>query len=166
MLFEAIKELTVVASLGRSCPCKLPWRCHAFHSPLNLPFCLDHTQFRSSFGHNSVANIDYDMTSPLAADGSNFPCKGYQSDFATSDPVATLTAGSNFHIQLYGTATHDGGSCELSVSYDQAATWAVIHRISGGCPLAKNYTFNVPSDVAGSDKALCAHYSVLTPLGC
>jgi len=56
------------------------------------------------------SKIDYNMMAPLSADGSNFPCKGYQND-ATARVVATYQAGSQYNMSLAGTATHGGGSC-------------------------------------------------------
>ncbi len=49
------------------------------------------------------------------------------------DPVATWAAGSAQSYSVSGTATHGGGSCQLSLSYDQGATWTVIHSVIGGC---------------------------------
>jgi len=53
--------------------------------------------FRSKFLLPNGPNTDFSMTSPLNADGSNFPCKGYQKD--TLAPTATLTAGESFTLQ-------------------------------------------------------------------
>ncbi|GAA6044256.1 hypothetical protein JCM8097_002096 [Rhodosporidiobolus ruineniae] len=104
------------------------------------------------------SNKDYSMTSPLAADGSNYPCKGYNtaSAYSSLSPVATLTAGSNLEIELAGTATHGGGSCQFSVSYDQGKTFAVIHSVIGGCPLSSNYSVPIPSDLPSAKSATFA----------
>ncbi|EDN05824.1 endoglucanase [Histoplasma capsulatum] len=108
--------------------------------------------FRSRFG--SGGDVDYSMTSPLLADGSNFPCKGYQHD-SVSKPSATYKAGGSGEIKLVGTATHGGGSCQISLSYDQGKTFKVIESIIGGCPLAMQYSFKIPSS-APSGEALLA----------
>src|SRR5205085_6344412 len=50
-------------------------------------------------------------------------------------------------ISLAGSATHGGGSCQFSLSYDRGSTWAVIHSIIGGCPLNSAYTFSVPNNI-------------------
>ena len=50
-------------------------------------------------------------------------------------------------ISLAGSATHGGGSCQFSLSYDGGSTWAVIHSIIGGCPLNSAYTFPVPNNI-------------------
>ncbi|KAK2809323.1 hypothetical protein FQN50_003965 [Emmonsiellopsis sp. PD_5] len=100
--------------------------------------------FRSRYGPDKE-NIDYSNTSPLLADGSNFPCKGYHLDNPTSGPVATYAAGSTNTLKLTGTATHGGGSCQLSLSYDNGKTFKVIKSIIGGCPSdKKEYEFMVP----------------------
>ena len=49
---------------------------------------------RSKANKNAGQNIDYSMTSPLEADGSNFPCKGYLSDSTGKESVASWAAGS------------------------------------------------------------------------
>ncbi|KLJ05980.1 DNA-directed RNA polymerase [Blastomyces silverae] len=108
--------------------------------------------FRSR--HGSGGNVDYSMTSPLLADGSNFPCKGYHHDSA-SKPSATYKAGGSGDVKLEGTATHGGGSCQISLSYDQGNTFRVIESIIGGCPLNKQYGFKIPSN-APSGEALLA----------
>lgn len=123
------------------------------HVELSSPF-----PFRSRFDPMNLIsqNIDYSMTSPLSDDGSNFPCKGYTSDMASSPIKATLIAGGTLPISLSGSATHNGGSCEFAVSYDQGKTWAVIYRVVGACPLTPNYTIQIPSSLPGSRKALLA----------
>ncbi|GAA5843692.1 hypothetical protein JCM11251_003465 [Rhodosporidiobolus azoricus] len=102
---------------------------------------------------------DYSMTSPLNADGSNFPCKGYNTPdkYSTLSPVATLKAGSTFEIEFAaGGATHQGGSCQFSVSYDQGKTFAVIHSVMGGCPLWSTYDVPIPSDLPSAKSATFA----------
>ncbi|KAI7973938.1 hypothetical protein EIK77_001349 [Talaromyces pinophilus] len=96
---------------------------------------------------------DYSYTSPLDKSGSNFPCKGYQNDAFVS--VATYTPGSQYDLSLSGSATHGGGSCQISLSYDTGKTFTVIQSMEGGCPLTSNYTFTVPTD-APSGQALLA----------
>ncbi|KFY84680.1 hypothetical protein V500_09081 [Pseudogymnoascus sp. VKM F-4518 (FW-2643)] len=110
------------------------------HMELNSPYPL-----RSQFDPaNDYTVIDYSMTSPLLADGSNFPCKGYQTDDFRA--TATYAAGNTYSISLTGSATHNGGSCQLSLSYDNGATFKVIQSMLGACPLNSNYNFVVPSD--------------------
>lgn len=66
------------------------------------------------------------MNAPLAQDGSNYPCKGYNSLLASTPIKDTLTAGQTFSISIGGTASHNGGSCQVSLSYDGGETFAVM----------------------------------------
>ncbi|GAA5821875.1 hypothetical protein JCM3770_000628 [Rhodotorula araucariae] len=105
------------------------------------------------------ANKDYSMTSPLLPDGSNFPCKGYNtpSAYNSLNPVATLQAGQAFEIEFAaGGATHGGGSCQFSVSYDQGKTFAVIHSVIGGCPLQSSYNVPIPANLPSATGATFA----------
>ncbi|TNY23742.1 hypothetical protein DMC30DRAFT_413864 [Rhodotorula diobovata] len=105
------------------------------------------------------ANKDYSMQSPLLADGSNYPCKGYNtpSAYSSLDATATLKAGSSFEVEFAaGGATHGGGSCQFSVSYDQGKTFAVIHSVIGGCPLQSTYSVPIPSSLPSATKATFA----------
>ncbi|KAK4057746.1 hypothetical protein OIO90_001394 [Microbotryomycetes sp. JL221] len=104
------------------------------------------------------SKIDYSMTSPLLADGSNYPCKLYNTPdaYSTLSPVATLQAGSSVNVKLDGTAVHGGGSCQFSVSYDQGKTFAVIASIIGGCPIGLNFNVPIPANLPSADKATFA----------
>lgn len=114
-----------------------PSRCHM---EMSWPYPL-----RSKFNPaNSYNDIDYSMTSPLEADGSDFPCKGYQNDRPVQTTV-TYTTGSTYNMTLSGSAMHEGGSCQLSLSYDNGATFKVIKSIIGGCPLTPVFDFTIPS---------------------
>ncbi|KAF1351383.1 putative endoglucanase, partial [Delphinella strobiligena] len=112
------------------------------HMQMIWPYAI-----RSSYNPaNNYEDIDYSMTSPLVADGSNFPCKGYQNDRPNGN-VVTYTAGSTYNMSLAGSATHGGGSCQLSLSYDNGGTFRVIQSMIGGCPLTSTYNFTIPSYV-------------------
>ncbi|BGP28353.1 hypothetical protein JCM10296v2_000085 [Rhodotorula toruloides] len=105
------------------------------------------------------ANKDYTMTAPLFPDGSNFPCKGYNTPeaYASLKPVATLSAGGSINVQFAPNgATHMGGSCQFSISYDQGRTFAVIHSIIGACPLSSSYSVPVPAGLPSADSATFA----------
>jgi len=98
--------------------------------------------------------IDYSITSPLGTSGADFPCKGYHVDLASgvSKVVTTLQAGSSITVTMSGSATHEGGSCQFSVSYDRGQTFGVIQSIVGNCPLSSSYTVPLPSNLpAGKD---------------
>jgi hypothetical protein len=58
--------------------------------------------FKSSYNPaNDYTNIDYSMTSPLLADGSNFPCKGYHTVISSGNvkTVDTITAGGSYTVR-------------------------------------------------------------------
>lgn len=102
---------------------------------------------RSQFNPHTT-DIDYDMKTPLHADGSNFPCKGYHSLLSTSQgtPVVKWDPGQTYNLSLAGTTTHGGGSCQASFSFDSGRTWKVIHSFVGGCPLSPTWQFTLPHD--------------------
>ncbi|KAK2771010.1 hypothetical protein FQN53_005247 [Emmonsiellopsis sp. PD_33] len=101
---------------------------------------------RSKFIVPRPSEVDYSYTSPLSADGSNFPCKGYHS----SGPIqrtAEYAPGQEYQMTIAGSATHTGGSCQLSLSVDKGKNFKVIKSIIGGCPeIKRSYTFVIPPD--------------------
>ncbi|KAL7909489.1 hypothetical protein GGI35DRAFT_384403 [Trichoderma velutinum] len=115
--------------------------------------------FRSKYNPNSGSDIDYSMTSPLSASGSDFPCKGYQKLLGTPEgkSVATWAPGGSYSFTITGSANHGGGSCQASLSYDKGQTWKVIHSYIGGCPPQEDsdWKFTVPTD-APSGEAMFA----------
>lgn len=126
-----------------------------------LPPALCHVEMtwpaplRSKHNPSTPENlIDYSMKAPLSASGSNYPCKGYHHDLYQA-PSATYDAGSTYNITLEGSATHGGGSCQLSLSYDQGQTFKVIKSMIGGCPEQSSYDFTIPS-YAPSGEAIFA----------
>ncbi len=108
--------------------------------------------FRSRFNTNAV-NIDYTNTAPLFDTGANYPCKGYHSDLGTAAgaSVATFAPGGTYNFTTAGTASHGGGSCQVSLSYDKGKTFTVIQSIIGGCPLSSSYPFTVPADAPAGE---------------
>ncbi len=126
-----------------------------------LPLTSAHVQMsepvplRSSFHEQTYSGPrDYNMMAPLLSDGSDYPCKGYHKDTSVG-PTATYEAGGKYTVTLAGSATHLGGSCQLSLSYDGGATFKVIKSMIGGCPLTPAYDFTIPA-FAPSGKALFA----------
>lgn len=111
--------------------------------------------FRSSFNPYTGDDIDYDMTSPLDSDGSNFPCKGYLGLIGKPEgkSVAKWTAGGSYNFTITGHTPHNGGSCQASVSLDHGNTWKVLHSYIGNCPVMgdSSYQFDLPSDVPNGD---------------
>lgn len=125
---------------------------------------------------------DYDYSSPLSPSGSNYPCKGYHKDFGTPGgrSVATYSPGGSYSIvyvhpqgggrlrseancrslrRLAGSATHMGGSCQISLSFDQGNTWVVIKSIIGGCANpnpggSQEFGFTIPGNAQGGDVLL------------
>ncbi|KAJ5690800.1 Extracellular protein [Penicillium macrosclerotiorum] len=108
---------------------------------------------RSPLNKDSDGKKDYSYTNPLQSSGSDYPCKGYAND--PFDSQATYQQGKEYEMELDGSATHDGGSCQLALTYDQGKTFKVIESMLGDCPIAKKYSFTVPSD-APSGEALLA----------
>ncbi|KAJ8114031.1 hypothetical protein OPT61_g3989 [Boeremia exigua] len=96
--------------------------------------------------------------SPLEMSGSNFPCQGSSYEITTMNDWAV---GSDVTVSFPSdqTATHGGGSCQISVTKDQKPTkdskWKVIHSIEGGCPTTGGgnggplgaFGFKVPSEL-------------------
>lgn len=119
------------------------------HMEMSWPYAL-HSKYDPQ---NTYKNIDYSNTSPLVSDGSNYPCKGYQNDRPIRT-VVTYTAGSTYNMTLAGSATHGGGSCQISLSYDNGATFRVIKSMIGGCPLKSTYDFTIPSYAPAGDALL------------
>src|ERR1700733_10185691 len=122
-----------------------------------------HMQMSNPYPINSPLNPatpeylkDYSYTSPLLADGSNYPCKGYQTQSTSYNTTATYTAGGTYSMSVTGNTTYGGGSCQLSLSYDNGQTFKVIESMIGGCPISRTYNFTVPSFAPPSESALFA----------
>ncbi|KAF5989751.1 hypothetical protein FBULB1_596 [Fusarium bulbicola] len=111
--------------------------------------------FKSKYNPYAGQDIDYSMTSPLNADGSNFPCKGYNSLYGTAAgaPTATWQAGKSYSISIAGGADHGGGSCQVSLSFDRGKTWVVVQSWIGNCPKAptSNFQFTLPVDTPAGE---------------
>ncbi|KAM5355587.1 hypothetical protein ACJ41O_002233 [Fusarium nematophilum] len=111
--------------------------------------------FKSKANPNAGSDVDYSMTAPLEAGGSNFPCKGYHSLFGTDagKPTANWNAGETYNMTITGGANHGGGSCQASFSFDSGDTWSVIHSYVGNCPGAgtTSFDFTVPSDTPSGE---------------
>lgn len=104
--------------------------------------------FTSVGAHMVITNpVPFDKdalnNSPLAADGSDFPCKfggstGYTS---TVSSMNTLSVGETTNLTFMGSATHGGGSCQISITTDSVPTkdsiWKTIYSIEGGCPTSE-----------------------------
>lgn len=89
------------------------------------------------------------MTAPLNKDGSNFPAKKYatKAKLDSLKPVATLVAGQEFSWGLGGTATHNGGSCQVAIRYvsrDSVVPW---RRCGEGLCVAADRSKPVPCEL-------------------
>jgi hypothetical protein len=109
------------------------------------------------FGKSTLNN------SPLEKDGSDFPCKqrgGVYDPEGASNPMAL---GSTQPLNFVGSAVHGGGSCQISITYDEKPTkdsvWKVIHSIEGGCP-ARGVAGNLGG---GPDTPVSDDYSFTIP---
>lgn len=97
---------------------------------------------------------DWNYKSPLHHDGSDFPCKHHHKEPKPWRIQAEYDAGSHYQILLDGTATHLGGSCQISISYDSGHSFRVIKSFEGGCPLNSRLNFTVPAVAATYHQAI------------
>ncbi|WWC90519.1 uncharacterized protein L201_005455 [Kwoniella dendrophila CBS 6074] len=132
---------SLLAASGALAHAQLAWP-YPLHSPLNPA--------------TPEAIKDYSMTSPLVSDGT-YPCKGFINNPSSGmGSVATYSAGQTMNYTIAGTAIHAGGSCQISMSYDDGATWNVIYSVVGGCLVdGMTSTITIPKD-APSGEALFA----------
>ncbi|ATZ51833.1 hypothetical protein BCIN_07g03980 [Botrytis cinerea B05.10] len=88
--------------------------------------------------------VDSLNSSPLALDGSDFPCKQRTGVYEVTTQN-TMDLGGSYDLAFKGSAVHGGGSCQVSITYDEnptaSSTFKVIHSIIGGCPM-KNVAGN------------------------
>ncbi|OBT64131.1 hypothetical protein VE03_06281 [Pseudogymnoascus sp. 23342-1-I1] len=120
------------------------------------------------FGASSLTN------DPLLGDGSDFPCKQSGGIYDAEGASNTMALGSTQPLNFVGSAVHGGGSCQISVTYDEKpvkdSVWKVIHSIEGGCPaqgvegnlgggpdtpVPDDYSFSIP-DSLPTGKAVLA----------
>ena len=134
--------LDIMASLLFGALCALPLA-HAHMQMINP------SPFRDP--HGKYQPMDWDILKPLNADGSNFACKGYHLN-TEWHPTATYEPGGTYKMQLGGSATHGGGSCQLSMSFDGGSEFKVIKSIEGGCPEKKEYSFTIPRELGNGLK--------------
>lgn len=80
-------------------------------------------------------------TSPLSPDGSNYPCQLRDNAFEVGQENM-ITVGKPYEMTWDGSASHGGGTCQLSVTLDRAptakSTFKVITSWIGGCPTANS----------------------------
>ncbi|RAH48418.1 lytic polysaccharide monooxygenase AA11 family protein [Aspergillus brunneoviolaceus CBS 621.78] len=90
--------------------------------------------------------------SPLAADGSDFPCKLRSNTYQVTE-WNKAAVGESMPLTFQGSAVHGGGSCQISLTTDLEPTkdssWMVIKSFEGGCPA--NVDGNLPANPNGVD---------------
>ncbi|CCX07996.1 hypothetical protein FPQ18DRAFT_14785 [Pyronema domesticum] len=96
------------------------------------------------------AKADFDYTAPLSPSGSNYPCKGHLKDLNGPEggSVRDYAPGGTYDLKIEGSAAHNGGSCQASLSFDGGNSWTVIKSWIGDCPHAtgsdQNFKFTIP----------------------
>ncbi|KAF3089073.1 hypothetical protein TWF102_009786 [Orbilia oligospora] len=73
-----------------------------------------------------AANTD---NAPLDPSGANFPCKFPGGVGSREDSKATYTPGVAGTFELTGGATHGGGSCQISITYDNPPTKNSVFKV-------------------------------------
>ena len=75
---------------------------------------------------------------PLQESGADFPCKMTSGQYTPPASKNVIPIGATQKLELFGGATHNGGSCQISLTKDPKPTknskWMVIHSEMGGCP--------------------------------
>ena len=96
-------------------------------------------------------------TSPLST--ANYPCQlqGDPGTFYARTTATKMAVGEDQKLTFAGDASHNGGSCQISITSDLQPTtathWQVIKSIIGGCPTTGNsggsseYSFKIPEGV-------------------
>ncbi|EOD46824.1 hypothetical protein BKCO1_34000119 [Neofusicoccum parvum] len=80
------------------------------------------------------------QSSPLDGTTYAFPCQGgTDASYYKGTEATTIAAGDNTTLSFTGSAVHGGGSCQVSVTYENPppadqSKWKVIHSMIGGCP--------------------------------
>ncbi|KAJ1935410.1 hypothetical protein GGF37_006003, partial [Kickxella alabastrina] len=111
--------------------------------------------------------IDYDLNSAIGSNGQILEplCK-----HTTPWPQATETWAAGQPVTVLfnsGGATHSGGHCEFSLSYDGGSTYVVVHQVlrycfytaapkAGGVDTVRAYTFTLPAGLPGTSNAIFA----------
>lgn len=96
------------------------------------------------------------FTSPEATNGpitsANYPCQA-TSGTTYSGTTTDMALGSDQPLEFEGQSVHGGGSCQVSITYDESpttsSTWKVITSIEGGC-VARDTAGNLGSDTSAT----------------
>jgi len=117
---------------------------------------------------------------PLDPSGSNFPCQSTGGAFVGT--ATKMEKGATQKMGFTGSAVHGGGSCQISITYDEQpnkqSSFKVIHSIQGGCPArgvsgnagsdpsaqaADEYEFQIPAEIPNGKATLA--WSWLNKIG-
>jgi hypothetical protein len=107
----------------------------------------------------NVANLD---NSPLKADGSDFPCKASTPSSYSISAMNELPVDKPILLSLRGSAIHGGGTCQLSITFDDQPTkesvFKVIQTFEGNCPPTNDakLTFSIPNEFPNAENATLA----------
>ncbi|KAK4196207.1 hypothetical protein QBC40DRAFT_10860 [Triangularia verruculosa] len=105
-----------------------------------------HMRLRSPVPYSSPAIVQ----DPLDPTGANFPCQARAGAEYVGE-ATPMEKGSTQTMAFTGSVVHGGGSCQVSITYDNPPTpdsvWKVLHSIQGGCP-ARNEAGNILPDNA------------------
>ena len=85
-----------------------------------------------------TTDVDENMVLPLKIDGSDFPCKGYHGLIGTDQgqSVVDYSPGQSYTMTITGQTPYDGGSCQISLSYDEGSTWQCRMETGANYPVA------------------------------
>ncbi|KAJ1952722.1 hypothetical protein IWQ62_006161 [Dispira parvispora] len=100
-------------------------------------------------------NPNVNLMAPIGTDNKpTFPICHHAEPYAS--PVETVQAGSSITVSFDGTAIHNGGHCEFSLSYDGGKTFVAIQTIIKKCFLeGKSFSVPIPKE-APNGKAVFA----------
>ena len=101
-------------------------------------------------------------TSPIDANGDNYPCK-QRSGVYDITQMNNMAVGEPQLLEFEGSASHDGGTCQMAVTLDKEPTkdsqFKIIQVFEGGCPTsgssgAQPFTFVIPKDFPNGQATL------------
>ncbi|ORX66639.1 hypothetical protein DL89DRAFT_65774 [Linderina pennispora] len=108
-------------------------------------------------------SFDYNLNVPAGSNGNiNSPICHHDTPWPQANEV--WTAGETVSVKFNaGGATHSGGHCEFSVSYDGGQTFVVLYQrlrycfftsapSQGGTDSVRTYTFNLPATLPGAPR--------------
>ncbi|KAJ9082556.1 hypothetical protein DSO57_1003328 [Entomophthora muscae] len=96
---------------------------------------------------NKGGDIDYSQSTPLNGGSRPFPCFGYPKGLSSG----TYRAGQAIPVQIVGSADHDGGHCQFSISYD-GQNFVALQNVYGNCPSeVRNFDIVLPGDAPAGD---------------